>query len=254
MCGVDNRGVEHLARAVNNRNLAARAVARVESEHGFALNRRLHKELLKVQREHLYRVFVSGFRELRADFTLDRGEDKPCVSVLAGGSENIRAKRICTLVKRTVDNAERLFAVKVNAYLQKALFFASVKRQNTVAGNLFNRLAVVVIIGVNAVLLLVSGNRLYRTAVPENNAQALANFRTVGQLLRNNVHRAVNRVLSRGDFLFLVNKLPGVINRVKALFLLDNFKRERFKSALLGYGSPRLSFWLVRTINILELA
>ena len=82
---VHDCGVEHLARCVDDGDLAAHAVARVETHGDLALDRRLHEQRTQVQRELAYSALGGGIRELGANFTLERRENEPCVCVLAYG-------------------------------------------------------------------------------------------------------------------------------------------------------------------------
>ena len=113
MCRVNYGGVEHLAGAVDDRDLAAGAVAGVKTEDDLSLDGRLHEELLEVDRENLHGVLGGVIRKLRADLALDRRENQAAVGVLSGGAENIGAERISALVEQAVDNRERTLLVEL---------------------------------------------------------------------------------------------------------------------------------------------
>ena len=82
---VHDGGVEHLAGCVDDGDLAAHAVARVETHGDLALDRRLHEQRTQVQRKLADSALGGGVGKLGANFTLERRENEPCVCVLAHG-------------------------------------------------------------------------------------------------------------------------------------------------------------------------
>ena len=67
---VHDGGIEHLARTVNDGDLAAVAVAGVETHSDLALDGRLHQQRAQVEGEHLYRALAGGIGKGGARLTL----------------------------------------------------------------------------------------------------------------------------------------------------------------------------------------
>ena len=73
---------EDIARCVDKRHLAARAVAGVESEHRMPCKWGLQEELTEIVSEYGNRLFLCRLGQLCAQFALKRGDEQPLVAVL----------------------------------------------------------------------------------------------------------------------------------------------------------------------------
>lgn len=71
MCRINYGCIKHLACAVNNGSLTACAISRIKCKHGFALYRRLHKQLLEVYGKNLHSIFSGGISKVVSDLTLN---------------------------------------------------------------------------------------------------------------------------------------------------------------------------------------
>ena len=88
--GIHHGGVQHLARSVHHRNLAAVPVSGVKP-HGYeTFDRGLHQQGLQVQGKVGNGSFACPVGQLVADLPLDGGEDQSVVGVLCGGLDKRR--------------------------------------------------------------------------------------------------------------------------------------------------------------------
>jgi len=67
---IAHAGFQHFARLIHNRQLAARAEARIDAQRDLAANRRLHQKLVQVVAEYADRALVRLVRQLVSDFAL----------------------------------------------------------------------------------------------------------------------------------------------------------------------------------------
>ena len=117
-----------------------------------------------------------------------------------------------------------------------------------------DRFAEVVVHCVDALLLLVSGDRAENAVILSDFADTLADLSAVGNLLGDDIHCTGYSLVGTRDALLLVDEFRGVVTRAEALFLLYDFNRERLKTLLLRYARARLSLRAERAVDILELA
>ena len=81
--GIDHRGVQHLAGAVDDRYLAAVGIAGVKPHGHMPLHRRLEQQRLQVQGELTDSALAGALRQCGAGLPLQRGIDQPVVGILA---------------------------------------------------------------------------------------------------------------------------------------------------------------------------
>ena len=96
--GVNDAGVEHLARGIDDGDLAARAVAGVKADGHAAFDGRLHQKLTEVYGEHLNGVVARFFGQLRTNFPLDGRENETAVCVNCGFAYDFAARGIALYV------------------------------------------------------------------------------------------------------------------------------------------------------------
>ena len=96
--GINDAGVEYLARGIDDGDLAARAVAGVKPDGHAAFDGRLHQKLTEVYGEHLNGVVARFFGQLRTNFPLDRRENETAVCVNCGFAYDFAARGIALYV------------------------------------------------------------------------------------------------------------------------------------------------------------
>ena len=84
MGGIDDGGIEHLARAVHHCDLAAHAVSRIQSHRDEALDGRLHEKGLQVERELTDGALARRFGERGAHLAFHRRGDQAVIRVRRG--------------------------------------------------------------------------------------------------------------------------------------------------------------------------
>ena len=183
--GVDHGGIEHLARAVHDRDLAAHAVAGIKPHRDLALDRRLHQKGLQVQRKLTDSALVCPFCERSAHLALERGVDKTVVGVLGGGFDEIHGGR-AGLHHGAAQQRQRLLAVEQDGHAEHFLLFAAVDGKDLVALQAGERLLEIVVQAVDAVLLR-RGERAQCPALFQHLAQRAANGGIVADPLGNDV-------------------------------------------------------------------
>ena len=183
--GVDHGGIEHLTRAVHDRDLAAHAVAGIKPHRDLALDRRLHQKGLQIQRKLTDSALVCPFCERSAHLALERGVDETVVGVLGGGFDEIHGGR-AGLHHGAAQQRQRLLAVEQDGRAEHFLLFAAVDGKDLVALQAGERLLEIVVQAVDTVLLR-RGERAQRPALFQHLAQRAANGGIVADPLGNDV-------------------------------------------------------------------
>ena len=153
---IDDRGVQHLTGRIHDGDLAAVAVAGVESHGDEAFDGRLHEQRLEVEGKVADRGFVGRVGEQIADLPFQAREDQPVVAVLSGGCNECHGGA-AGLDDKAAERLDRGVAIHVEADLQKALFLAAVERQNLMALQFCNRLGKLVIEAIDGIRVRVGG-------------------------------------------------------------------------------------------------
>ena len=250
--GVDDGGVQHLARAVDHRDLAAVGVAGVEAHGDVPLDGRLHQQRLQIQREGVDRALGGRVGEVRADLTLQRRFDEPVVGVLTGGAQE-RHGGGAALDERAVYGAEGKVAVHRDADLQKALLLAAVERQHLMPLHARHGLDKVVVEPVDAVLLR-RRRGAHEALLLEQRAQRFAEVRVVGDALGDDIAGTRERVVDALDALFRVDVGLGEQVQVgQVLRLREDGVRQRLQPLLLRHGGAGAAFGLVGPVEVFDL-
>ena len=113
---IDDGGVEHLARTVDDSDLAAHAVAGVEPHRDLALDRRLHQQRAQVGRKLADRAGAGHVGQIRADLALEGGEEQPVIGVLGRGADEGHRAR-AGHDDGAVDRLERAVALELDGDL-----------------------------------------------------------------------------------------------------------------------------------------
>ncbi len=131
--------VEHLSGRINDSDLTAGPVAGVETEDNAVFKRRLHEYLTKICRKHFDSLFSSICRQVGADLTFDRREDKSLVAVLRSGFYEFAAGIIGS-DKAFGDESACACFIELEGNLEEALLFAAVECEDAVVSDLLDRL------------------------------------------------------------------------------------------------------------------
>ena len=253
--GIDDRGVEHLARLVDDRDLAAVAVAGVEAHRDRALDRRLHEQRAEVERKVVDGLLVGRVSQGGAQLALHAGLQQPVIAVVADSLHEVH-RGAPGLYHAAADALQRLVAVDRQADLQRALALAAVEGQDLMAlqaGDGLREIKILPVDGGLLVLLLCRG-RLRRAAAVHKRTQALAHLRVVGDALGEDVGRAGQRVFQRPDALVRVDIRRGQrLGRVHAQRLGKDSVRQRLEALFPGDRRARAALGLVGAVEVLDL-
>ena len=247
---VAHAGFQHLARLIHNRQLAARAEARIDAQRDLAANRRLHQKLVQVVAEDADRALVRLVRQLVSDFALQGRADEPAPSVLRRRAHHVAA-RAARLDHRAADDLQRLLVVTFHRDLEPFLALAPVDRQNPVPRRAQHRLAIVGVLRVDAFALLRRDGAQHARAAIER-AEAGANGRIVADLLGEDILRQLNGGLRVGHALFLAHIRLRQPERVVAAPLGKNRVRQRLNAFFLGDHRAGAALLLIRAIDVLQ--
>ncbi len=283
---VDDAGVEDLAGAVDDRGLAAHAVAGVQREDDLVLDRRRHEQRPQVLGEHLDGVLVGPLLEDRADLPLHARVDEPVIGVLRGGLDELQRGGTAFFVvwrdrgcrrgrfgtglflfvdapvlfldlpvgvdERAVDDPQRVLLLEVHRDFEEAFLLAAVQGEDAVVGHLGDGLRELVVLGIDTVLFLRRFGR-NDTGLREGFLQRFPDVRVIGDELRDNVRRALQCVLHRLDALLGID-IRGSRFFESRLFdlALPEVHRERLQALLLRHHGAGAALLLVRAVQVFE--
>ena len=249
--GIDDVRVQHLAGGVNDSDLAAHAVAGVQTHDRFAADGRLQKQLAQIIAKDLNCALGSGIGQLAAQLVFKAGMNEAAVGVAGGGIHKLGAFAAGLFAgEHPADDARGTLGVDLNRDLQKALALAAVQCQHAVAGDLVQRLGVVVVLGVDAVLVLGlgAGDTAKRAVVA---AQLGAAGGIIGDRLGNNILCPGQRRGGIGDL--VVEVVRGGLLGVKCGVLAEDGRGQRLQTARLGDAGAGLALGLIRAVDVLDL-
>ena len=129
---VDDRGIEHLPRRVDDSHLAAVRVAGVQPHRDKALHGRLHEKRPEVERKVVNRRLVCRVGQHRPELALHAGRKKPVVAVLRRRGQK-RHRRRAGLYDASLNQLHRFHPVQIQRDLQIALLLAAVEREYLMA-------------------------------------------------------------------------------------------------------------------------
>ncbi len=187
---VYNRRIEYLAGAINHSHFTAVAITGVKPHGNLAFHRRLHEQRLEVERKHMDCPFISLFGQVIAQFTLHRGLNQPIIRVICGIPDE--SHRGASRHTGTAHGDMGFLGIKVNAYLEDALSFATIDRKRLVALHPIQGAFEVIIEAVNGILrLLVGSLGDQHCAAQIQAAQDFTQGCIVGNQFRDNIIRAL---------------------------------------------------------------
>ena len=256
MGGIDDGGVQHLAGLIHNGNLAAGAVAGVQTDGNLALDGGRHQQLAQVDAKQLDGVFAGFFGELGADLTLDGRINQTGIGIFTGLLHQHRAGVAALHVQRA-DDIQRTAGVGLQIHLQKALFFASVEGQYPVTLQLVHRLGEVIVGGVNAVFglfVLLDPDGLDAAVDAHQIAYPLAHLGIVGDLFRDDVLGTLQGGLGILYALFGVDKGLCQFQGGFAQFLIEQqCLCQRFQTLFPCHAGAGLALGAEGTVNVVDL-
>ena len=245
--------IQHAPGFVHNRDLAARADAGVKPHRDLPAHRRLHQQRAQIQREHANRRRARLVGQFRAQFRVQRRRNQPRIRIVAR-LRNVLARRTPRLLHEAVAHELlRLLLVHVQRDFEEALLLPAVHRQHPVRRHQAQRLTVVVVHAVGAVLVFRRDRRDHRRLMVVR-FELRADGGIVADDLGDNIHRALQGILRRFEALLRVHIAQGDGFRRHHVPLLEHQRvRERLQSLLLGNGRAGTALRAVRAINILQL-
>ena len=253
--GIDHAVVEELAVLIDDGDLAAGPVPRVEREDPRAPHGPRGKQALEVLRKDVDGVGLRACGEVGAGLALERGGHEAPVAVRDGGVEH-RGKDALSARPTAPEPLHRRGAVDVHAHAELALALAAVDGEDAVVGDLAQGLR-------EAVVRLVGGllggiGRLYDDVggVSGKRAQLGDVLGVLGHGLGHDVRSAGEGLLGRVEAGLLVDVGGRRVER-RALGgrLHDDHIRQRLEpglARLLGAGEPLLSEGLVQVEHALQ--
>ena len=251
--------IQHAPGFVHNRDLAARADAGVKPHRDLPAHRRLHQQRAQIQREHANRRctrlvgLLSLVSQIVAQFRVQRRRNQPRIRVVAR-LRDVLARRAARLLHKAVAHELLcLLLVHVQRDFEEALLLPAVHRQHPVRRHQAQRLTVVVVHAVGAVLVFRRDRRDHRRLMVVR-FELRADGGIVADDLGDNIHRALQGILRRFDALLRVHIAQGDGFRRHHVPLLEHQRvRERLQSLLLGNRRAGTALRAVRAINILQL-
>ena len=151
--GIDDCGIQHLTGSIHHRQLTAVGIAGVEAQHDLTLEGRLHKQMGEVIREDLDRAFTGVVKEIVSDLTLNGGSNESVIAVCHCRADILHGGR----GSRRDDTVEKEIYRHIfgdgEGDLQKLFLLASVDGQNSVTGQFFHGLGILVVHGIHGIRL-----------------------------------------------------------------------------------------------------
>ena len=243
-------GLQHLARLIDDRQLAARAEARVHAQRHLAADGRLHEQLLHVLAKDTDRALVRAVGQLISDLALERRPDQAAPRILRRLAHDVAAGA-GRIDHRAADRLVRQRVVHLDGHLQPFLALAAVERQNAVIGRAHHRLAVVRVLRVD-VFALLGLHAAQHAAALHQRAQARADGRVVADLLGDDVLRQLDRRLRVRHALFPVDVRRRQLHRIVAPPLRKNRFGQRLHALLPCDHRARAALGLKGPVDVLQ--
>ena len=253
--GIDHAVVEELAELVDDGDLAAGPVARVEREDPRAPHGSGGKKPLEVLRKDVDGVGLCAGGEVGAGLALKRGGHEALVAVCDRGVED-RGKDALAARPSSPEPLHRRGAVDVHAHAELALAFAAVDGEDPVVGDLAQGLREAVVRLVGGLLGRVGRLDEDVCGAPGERTQLGDVLRVLGHGLGHDVRGAGEGLLGRVEAGPLVDKGRRLVER-RSLGgrLHDDHVRKRLEpglARLLGAGEALLAEGLVQVEHTLQ--
>ena len=252
--GIDDRRIEHLARAVDDRHLAAHAVTGVEPHRDEPLDGRLHEERAQIERELPDGALGSRLCEGGAHLALQRGLDEAVKRVLGGGFYKGGRSAGGLFDDAAEDELQGVVARDVHPHFEDALLFAAVERKHAVRRDALDRAGELVVVAVNGIFgVLLCCLRADIAALHGVVAKRPAHGGVVGNVFGDDIPRARKRFFHRRDALFFVDVLLCRLFGGGAVLLLRKEKKgERLQALFAGDGRAGAPLLLEGAVLVLD--
>ena len=187
-------GFQYAPCLIDNRQLAARAEARVDAQRHLPADGRLHQQLRKILTEDPDRAHIRPVSQPAADLPLQRRSDQAAPCVLRCRAHDVAAGA-GRIDHRAADRLIRQRLVNVHRDLQHLLPLAAVERQNPVIRRAHHRLFVIGILPIDMLgfFRLFGLYAAQHAAALHQLAQLRANARVVADVLGDDVLRQLDR-------------------------------------------------------------
>ena len=251
---LDDAVVQELAVLVEHGHLATRTEARVEREHGLVAGRGGEQNILQVLAKHLESFFFGSVLQKEAHFAFHARLQQTFPGVLAHFFE-VRLPHGIALDDLGLEVTHHFFGRHFDREAQDLFLFTATEREHTVARNLADRFAeVVVVLELRFLLfeiLLDLGNhdaRLFDLV-----AEVLAEFGIVGHFFGEDIAGALEGGLRIGEALLFGEVDAGdFFGGVAGIFLSPHQAGQRFKTEFLRNRRTGALLGFVRSVNIFE--
>ena len=247
-CGI---GLQ-LARLVENCNLAAGPVSRVNGDNAFPLYRRRHQKTFCILGKNLHGLGFCSLGEQISHFSFYRRSHKSLICICDGLLKKSEENILFVLDYAACDYAVHLLRIHCNLNLQLLFLFSSVHGQNSVVRDFGKCLLVVVVHLVNRLFLRVGGFRCNNRFCKGLFSDILCDFCVVGNHLGDYIAGSLKSICCCIYFLLRVDKrLRRFLRRAVSLKLCENNHGQRLQSLFLCLGCTGGLLLLVRLVKVL---
>ena len=129
---INNALRQYFTGRIDDRQLAAGTVSRIQTKHHFAFQRRLQQQVAQVVAEDVDRLRIGGFGQFVAQFAFDGRSNETAVAVFIGGLHVRRSDTVRILQNFLRQIREDFLLIDRDRNLQDAGFFAAVHSQDAV--------------------------------------------------------------------------------------------------------------------------
>ncbi|MNY18931.1 hypothetical protein D3C86_1523400 [compost metagenome] len=140
----------------------------------------------------------------------------------------------------------------IQTNLQNLFPLPAINRENTVRRQALHRLLIGIIHLIDRFCLRILSLCPHNAVILRISTHPSPYFRIIRDILRQNIHRALNRLSSASNLLVRVNITLSFQFQRALTWLLPNPHRERLQTALLRNASSRFPLLTIRSIKILD--
>jgi len=231
--------VQQLALAVEHDRLAARAVARIQGQHVLAAQGRGQQQFAEVLGEDANGGLVGGLLQLHPHLGFHRGGEQPLVASWTA-RRTWSAAGLRLAIKRASSRLRAGLPRDRPSCMRNPSLSAAAHGQHAVrrgGGHWLGPLEIVLELGPLGLLAL-DHPRADRALLEEQLAHRLAALLILAHAFGNDVAGAGQRLLGRGDALFLADEFGGFRFGLGVRLLGQQHVRQRLEPLLPGDGRP----------------
>ena len=251
---IDHAMVHELAVLVQNGYLATGTETRVQSKHSLVASRGSQQHILQVLAEHLESFLFGSILQKQAHFAFHAGLQQTFPGVLAHIFQ-VRLPHRIPLDDLGLQVAYQFLGRDLDRKAENLFLLATAERQHTVARNLGNRLAeVVIILELGFLLFEILLDLGHHDALLFHlGAEVLTEFRIVGHFFGQDVGSTLEGGLRVGQALFFGQVNAGdFFGGIAGIFLFPHQAGERLQAKFLGDGGAGTFLGFVGGVNIFE--